>query len=450
MYRTCFLHQIVSSLILYWCLWSHTIHLFIKRCFTKKNSAIFLVFSVKYSKFCSWKPGTFNFRHIFMTWNHSTTTKNVLAVLQLTVLLLPSNCGWSQIQAIDQVDKSKKSCSHSKVKTFFSCRTKVIPAFQKRYKLFFYQNFFPPFLDWCLWSHIIHLFIKRCLTKRILPFFLFSVVKYSKFCSSKFCSVRPRHIEFCSLFHELKSFDVFKQWSYFLDAILVGLKFKLLTRKNKGKKTIAHFLRLSQVKTQNYYYYYFFFFTQVQTPVTLCSGELWSILVVRLAHSADLRSRLRHVYEINWSHSLISQCTVLLFFVSDPNVLFFFLTDVLCLTSFTPASLHDKMFYKQVVLFILFSVVKYSKWCAVGLWDVEYCSLFEEWKICLGQKSVILRVAGLKFQLLTRQNKGKKKNLKTFTRNNFKIVCQNKVVISSQNCTKLFFSDQAVFSPFLF
>ena len=39
----------------------------------------------------------------------------------------------------------------------------------------------------------------------------------------------------------------------------------------------------------------FFFFTQVQTPVTLCSGELWSILVVRLAHSSDLRSRLRHV-----------------------------------------------------------------------------------------------------------------------------------------------------------
>ena len=26
------------------------------------------------------------------------------------------------------------------------------------------------------------------------------------------------------------------------------------------------------------------FFTQVQTPVTLCGGELWSILVVRLAH----------------------------------------------------------------------------------------------------------------------------------------------------------------------
>ena len=38
-----------------------------------------------------------------------------------------------------------------------------------------------------------------------------------------------------------------------------------------------------------------FFFNQVQTPVTLCSGELWSILVVRLAHSANLRSRLHHV-----------------------------------------------------------------------------------------------------------------------------------------------------------
>ena len=42
-------------------------------------------------------------------------------------------------------------------------------------------------------------------------------------------------------------------------------------------------------------FFYFLFFTQVQTPVTLCRGELWSILVVRLAHSADLRSRLRHV-----------------------------------------------------------------------------------------------------------------------------------------------------------
>ena len=44
-----------------------------------------------------------------------------------------------------------------------------------------------------------------------------------------------------------------------------------------------------------FFIFFYFFFTQVQTPVTLCSGELWSILVVRLAHSGDLRSRLRHV-----------------------------------------------------------------------------------------------------------------------------------------------------------
>ena len=37
---------------------------------------------------------------------------------------------------------------------------------------------------------------------------------------------------------------------------------------------------------------FFFSFNQVQTPVTLCSSELRSILVVRLAHSADLWSWL--------------------------------------------------------------------------------------------------------------------------------------------------------------
>ena len=41
--------------------------------------------------------------------------------------------------------------------------------------------------------------------------------------------------------------------------------------------------------------FFCFFFNQVQAPVTLFSGDLWSILVVGLAHSAELRSRLRHV-----------------------------------------------------------------------------------------------------------------------------------------------------------
>ena len=40
----------------------------------------------------------------------------------------------------------------------------------------------------------------------------------------------------------------------------------------------------------------FFFFSSPDTSaVTLCGGELWIILLVRLAHSADLRSRLRLV-----------------------------------------------------------------------------------------------------------------------------------------------------------
>ena len=63
--------------------------------------------------------------------------------------------------------------------------------------------------------------------------------------------------------------------------------------------------------------FFFFFFTQVQTPVTLCSGELWSILVVRLAHSADLRSQLRHVSSApSFLHDL---ATIFLF--SSPSVI---------------------------------------------------------------------------------------------------------------------------------
>ena len=44
------------------------------------------------------------------------------------------------------------------------------------------------------------------------------------------------------------------------------------------------------------YIFFFFFLLKFQTPVTLCSGVEWSIVGVRLAHSADLRSRLRHVF----------------------------------------------------------------------------------------------------------------------------------------------------------
>ena len=46
----------------------------------------------------------------------------------------------------------------------------------------------------------------------------------------------------------------------------------------------------AQVGVFFFFLFYFFFLFKFQTPVTLCSGELWSILVVRLAHSVDLRS----------------------------------------------------------------------------------------------------------------------------------------------------------------
>ena len=61
------------------------------------------------------------------------------------------------------------------------------------------------------------------------------------------------------------------------------------------------------------------FFNQIQTPVTRCSSELWSmesILVVRLAHSADPRSQMRHVssassvaYATGCSRVVIHFCT---------------------------------------------------------------------------------------------------------------------------------------------
>ena len=44
-----------------------------------------------------------------------------------------------------------------------------------------------------------------------------------------------------------------------------------------------------------FFFSFFFYSSPDWTPVTLCSGEWWSVLVVRLTHSADPRSRLCHV-----------------------------------------------------------------------------------------------------------------------------------------------------------
>ena len=74
-------------------------------------------------------------------------------------------------------------------------------------------------------------FLKDCFTRRILPFFLFSVVNYSQL-----CSFRPMHTQFRSILHDFKSFDYVKKQFYCLHRIVVGLKFKLPTRQNKEKQ----------------------------------------------------------------------------------------------------------------------------------------------------------------------------------------------------------------------
>ena len=52
-------------------------------------------------------------------------------------------------------------------------------------------------------------FLKDCFTtRRILPFFLFSVVNYSQL-----CSFRPMHTQFRSILHDFKSFDYVKNSS---------------------------------------------------------------------------------------------------------------------------------------------------------------------------------------------------------------------------------------------
>ena len=86
-------------------------------------------------------------------------------------------------------------------------------------------------------------FLKDCFTRRILPFFIISVVNYSQL-----CSFRPMHTQFRSILHGLKSFYYVKKqfyclhrwWlvsssSYRQDRIKKNKKgtfFKILTAKN--------------------------------------------------------------------------------------------------------------------------------------------------------------------------------------------------------------------------
>ena len=111
---------------------------------------------------------------------------------------------------------------------------------------FLQQNFFSLSLDWCLQSHIIQNFLKYCFTRRMLPFFSFSVVNYLQL-----CSFRPMHTQFRSILHDLKSFDYVKKQFYCLHRIVVGLQFKLPTRQNKEKEKWDIFLDSHRWNFQN-------------------------------------------------------------------------------------------------------------------------------------------------------------------------------------------------------
>ena len=128
---------------------------FYQKMFYKKNSAIFLVFSVKYYKFCSLKPMA---RHIqFLSHFHDLKSfdydKNVLAFFS-------PNCLISYFRLMPLV-------SHH-------------PPFHQ--KMFYKKN---------------------------SAIFLVFSVNYSKFCSLK---PMARHIQFLSHFHDLKSFDYDKTY----------------------------------------------------------------------------------------------------------------------------------------------------------------------------------------------------------------------------------------------
>ena len=95
----------------------------------------------------------------------------------------------------------------------------------------------------------------------------------------------------------------------------------------------------SHTITNLFIFEFFFHFLNFYScsGLTLCNGELWSILVVRLAHSADLRSWLRHVSgepSVAYSrgvqfiaafYNLVFCSTPLFFLISDSSQICFLL-----------------------------------------------------------------------------------------------------------------------------
>ena len=172
---------------------------FLEDCFTRRILLFFLFLWWTTPDRVHFHPCTLNFDQFYMTWNHLIMSKNnSTASIEL---LLVSNLSYRQ----DRI-KEKKNCTFFKilrVKMSKLCAETKFYWFLKMYRTcFLHQDFFSLSLDWCLWSHLIQIFLKKCFTRRILPFFLFSVVNYTRS-----CSFPPMHTQFRSILHDFKSFD---------------------------------------------------------------------------------------------------------------------------------------------------------------------------------------------------------------------------------------------------
>ena len=163
-----------------------------------------------------------------MTWNHLTVSKK--SSTAFIELWLVSNSSYRQ----DRIKKTKKSTLFKILtgKNFkIVCRNEVLLVFKNVQNLFFTPKFLLSFFR--LMSLVSHhaAFLERLFYKKNSALFLFSVVNYSRL-----CSFRPMHTQYPSILHDLKSFDYVKKQFHCLHRVVVGLKFKLPTRPNKGKE----------------------------------------------------------------------------------------------------------------------------------------------------------------------------------------------------------------------
>ena len=144
---------------------------FLKDCFTRRILPFSCFFcGVNYSRLCSFRPMHTQFS-INLTW------LEIIWLCQKTVLLPPSNCGWSQIQATGNLEQSKRKIAHflrfSQVQILkIVCRKKVLLVFKNVQNLFFTPKFLLSFFR--LMSLVSHhaAFLERLFYKKNPALFL--------------------------------------------------------------------------------------------------------------------------------------------------------------------------------------------------------------------------------------------------------------------------------------